>query len=220
MSSRAVAVLTATLLVAVPGMGQSPDGENPDNARTREFWNEKFRSGLPNVRKEPSRILVEALAGYDKPGSALDLGCGDGRNVLYLSATGWAVTGVDLSPVAIERAKAAASGKHLKAEFLVADLDALDLGQNRWDLLSSIYMQDWHLKSRTNTFERMKRALKVGGLVVIEGFGPPNGLSLDLMKRSFSGFTIVRAEVVKADPDWGKGRGDKEILRFIARKQP
>jgi hypothetical protein len=79
-------------------------------------------------------------------------------------------------------------------------------------------MQDWHLKSRTDTFARMKTALKQGGIVVIEGFGPPNGLDLDSIKREFEGFAILRADVVADDPDWGKGRGNKKILRFVARK--
>lgn len=101
----------------------------------------------------------------------------------------------------------------------MSDLDAFDLGKNRWDLLSSIYLQDWHLKSRTDTFARMKTALKPGGIVVIEGFGPPNGLDLDTIRREFEGFAILRAEVVTDDPDWGHGRGNKQILRFVASKK-
>jgi len=100
----------------------------------------------------------------------------------------------------------------------VSDLDAYDLGANRWDLISSIYIQEWHLRSKTDTYERIKKALKPGGTVVIEGFGPPNGLQLDAIKQAFEGYTIVKAEVVADDPDWGKGRGNKNILRFIARK--
>jgi SAM-dependent methyltransferase len=218
MSSRFATVLAVTLIVVVPGVGQSTNTQQSERSKAREFWNEKFRSGLPNVRREPSRVLVEAVAQYQKPGSALDLGCGDGRNLLYLSERGWRGTGVDISEVAIDQAKSSANARNLTAEFLVSDLDAFDLGQNRWDLLSSIYMQDWHIKSGTNTFSRMKTALKPGGLVVIEGFGPPNGLNLDNIKREFDGFTILRADIVSDDPDWGHGRGTKQILRFVARK--
>lgn len=184
---------------------------------TKDFWDDKFRSGLPNVRREPSRALVEAVANAT-PRTALDLGCGEGRNLLYLASKGWKTTGVDLSPVGIAQAKEAASAQQLKAEFVVSDLDTYDLGERRWDLLTSIYMQDWHLKSKTNTFQRMSNALKPGGIVVIEGFGPPNGLQLDAVKRAFDGFEIVQAAVTADDPDWGRGRGNKQILRFIARK--
>lgn len=164
---------------------------------------------------------MDALSEHTlRPGSALDLGCGEGRNLLYLTERGWTVTGVDLSEVAVGQAKQAVAAKKLKANFVVAGLDEFDLGENQWDLITSIYMQDWHLKSRTNTFLRMKKALKPGGLVIIEGFGPPNGLNLDTVRRKFDGFLIVRAEVAAGDPDWGKGRGNRRILRFVARKKP
>lgn len=218
MSTRVAVICAVALTAVVPGLAQSAAARQPEGNEAREFWNDKFRSGLPNVRREPSRLLVEAVAGYHKGGTALDLGCGEGRNLLYLASKGWTATGVDISEVAIEQAKATAKATDLKAEFFVTDLDAFDLGQSRWDLLSSIYMQDWHIKSATDTFARMKAALKPGGIVVIEGFGPPNGLNLDHIKRAFEGFAVLRADVGMDDPDWGKGRGNKQILRFVARK--
>jgi len=45
-------------------------------------------------------------------------------------------------------------------------------------------------------------------------------LNLDTVRREFDGFLIVRAEVAAGDPDWGKGRGNRRILRFVARKKP
>ena len=64
----------------------------------------------------------------------------------------------------------------------------------------------------------MKNALKPGGIVVIEGFGPSNGMNLDSLKQAFAGFAVLRVDIVLDDPDWGKGRGNKQILRFVARK--
>lgn len=220
MPTRLVTLVAACIAICVPGIAQSTAAQQGESSKAREFWNDRFRSGLPNVRKEPSRLIIEAIAEHPKPGNALDLGCGDGRNLLYLAAKGWTTTGVDISDVAIEQAKAAAKGGDLKAEFLVSDLDAFDLGKNKWDLLMSIFMQDWHIRSTTDTFARMKAAVKPGGLVVIEGFGPPNGLNIERIKQAFEGFTPLRADVVMDDPDWGKGRGNKNILRFVARKNP
>ena len=216
--SKRIVQTTAAVCLLLAGIATAQTG----NSSARDFWNEKFRSGLPNVRREPSLILVEALKEHPaKAGStALDLGCGEGRNLLYLAGNGWSVTGVDVSEVGIGQAREALTARNLKGELLVADLGAFDLGENRWDLLTSIYMQDWHLKSKTNTFQRMKQALRPGGLVVIEGFGTPNALNLDLIRREFEGFAVLRAEVTAGDPDWGKGRGAKAILRFVARRNP
>lgn len=67
---------------------------------------------------------------------------------MYLTERGWTVTGVDLSEVAVGQAKQAVAAKKLRANFVVAGLDEFDLGENQWDLIRSIYMQDWHLKSQ------------------------------------------------------------------------
>jgi SAM-dependent methyltransferase len=61
---------------------------------TRELlWSEGPNRFLP--------LLVEGLP----PGRALDLACGEGRNALWLAAQGWQATGVDFSPVALERGR-------------------------------------------------------------------------------------------------------------------
>ena len=60
----------------------------------RERWNTEFKKGAPLLNRQPSKLLVETVRGR-APGSALDLGTGEGRNAIYLAEQGWKVTGVD-----------------------------------------------------------------------------------------------------------------------------
>ena len=63
-------------------------------------WDERYRSeGLKH--STPTPLLVE-IASQLKPGRALDLACGTGRNAVWLAEHGWTVTAVDGSPAAIE----------------------------------------------------------------------------------------------------------------------
>ncbi len=68
----------------------------------------------------PNRFLVEEIADM-KPGRALDLACGEGRNAIWLAEQGWQVTATDYSPVAIEKAQARARELDLDIDFRVAD---------------------------------------------------------------------------------------------------
>ena len=66
-----------------------------------------------------------------RPGRALDVGCGEGADAIWLARAGWDVTGLDVSTVAIERARAAAQAadvtvRWLAADFATAALDAFD----------------------------------------------------------------------------------------------
>jgi SAM-dependent methyltransferase len=71
----------------------------------QEFWEqfygerEQVWSGHPNV------VLVEEVEGMT-PGTALDLGCGEGADSIWLARQGWRVTGTDISQVALDRAAA------------------------------------------------------------------------------------------------------------------
>lgn len=74
-----------------------------------EFWDSKYREHPTPRRQEPNPVLAEVAVSLS-PGVALDLGCGEGADALWLSAQGWRVTGVDVSGVALERAKARSGG--------------------------------------------------------------------------------------------------------------
>lgn len=67
------------------------------------FWDGRYRESERIWSGEPNVALVRETAGLT-PGTALDLGCGEGADVVWLARQGWTVTGADISPVALGRA--------------------------------------------------------------------------------------------------------------------
>jgi SAM-dependent methyltransferase len=207
----------AVVLAAVVLNGRQP--QQPPSSDPRERWNKVFAEGASDLRKQPSQLLIETVK-ERKPGSALDLGSGEGRNAIYLAAQGWSVTGVDISDVAVEQAKKNAAARGVEINAIVADLDEYDFGKERWDLITSFYMHSWHRRSNTDVPARIYNALKPGGIVVIEGFAdPPNrvGLRADELARAFHRLRVIRNETVEDAADWIKG-GKARLVRFIAEK--
>ncbi|MBX9879550.1 MAG: methyltransferase domain-containing protein [Candidatus Obscuribacterales bacterium] len=93
----------------------------------RRDWNQRYidddtpwDSGLPS--EELKAILA---AGLIKPCRVFEVGCGTGTNAIFLAQAGFDVTAVDLSEVAINRAKEKAAAAGVKVNFLVADVTAL-----------------------------------------------------------------------------------------------
>jgi 2-polyprenyl-3-methyl-5-hydroxy-6-metoxy-1,4-benzoquinol methylase len=88
---------------------------------SRERWNRRW-SGEERVHAStaPSRFLVAEVAGLP-PGAALDLGCGAGRNAVWLAEQGWRVTAVDFSDVALRMARALADERRVAVEWIEAD---------------------------------------------------------------------------------------------------
>src|SRR5690349_11732816 len=78
-------------------------------------------------------IEVTGLA----PGRALDVGCGEGADAIWLALQGWEVTGLDVSAVAVERAAAAARAAGVEVEWVAADFAATPLGT--FDLVTAHY---------------------------------------------------------------------------------
>jgi len=83
-----------------------------------ETWDERYR-GADLVWGAPPNRWVEAELSDATPGRAVDLACGEGRNALWLARNGWRTTGVDFSPVAIEKARELDT-RH-EVEWLVGD---------------------------------------------------------------------------------------------------
>ena len=91
-------------------------------------WDQHYQTGnLPWENGQPSSILQQVVADERiAPCRALDLGCGSGINSVWLAQQGFEVTGVDLSPAAIELARQRAATAGVRIQFLARDLLPLD----------------------------------------------------------------------------------------------
>lgn len=86
------------------GHGGSHDPDVDPNSDPREFWDGFYIERGQIWSGKPNQRLVEAVADL-APGRALDLGCGEGGDAVYLAKTGWQVTASDVAPTPLERTR-------------------------------------------------------------------------------------------------------------------
>ena len=123
-------------------------------------WDERHRTGEERDDATPLPLVVET-ASEMKPGRALDLACGAGRNALWLAEYGWSVTAVDGAPAAIELVRTRASVRGVNVNAQVADLEKGEyaIAPGHWDLVViSYYLQ-------RDLFEPAKRGVVPGGVL-------------------------------------------------------
>jgi SAM-dependent methyltransferase len=183
----------------------------------RERWNGIYRGGA--FKKAPSTFLAEVVK-ERKPGVALDVDMGQGRNAVFLASQGWRVTGIDISDEGLRIARHAAEERHLAIDAIEADDHTWNYGTGRWDLVALIYAGcDAALVAKLRT------AVKPGGLVVVEGFhkdaAPVIGFGNGELAALFaSDFTVLRDDVVSEESGWGIGNGTREkVVHFLAQRR-
>ena len=86
-----------------------------------ESWDERYAAVERLFSTEPDPALVE-LAAALRPGRAVDLGAGEGRNSLWLARQGWEVTAVDGSAVALQRVRTGAAAEGLSVATVQSDI--------------------------------------------------------------------------------------------------
>jgi SAM-dependent methyltransferase len=170
---------------------------------------------------QPNPFLTKLVDGK-KPGKALDIGMGQGRNALMLAERGWDVTGFDISDVAINLAKAQAQKRSLKLNAVIADAATFDYGIDRYDLIAAIYV---HGAITDDGARAVLRSLKHGGTLVVEGFhrdAIPVGYETNELPRVFGGaLTVLYYEDAIGQPDvvWKDEAGKNlRFVRLVARK--
>jgi SAM-dependent methyltransferase len=104
-----------------------------DEERAR--WDHRYASGEYVPRTDPAPFLLEWLPRIPV-GRALDVATGTGRNALALAEAGFDVDAIDISGVAIDRARAQAQRRGLEINWLVADLDGDALPDRRYELIT------------------------------------------------------------------------------------
>ena len=108
---------------------------------SEEGWDEKYRSHPTAIWSgNPNPALVEAATDLS-PGRALDVGCGEGADALWLAERGWTVDAADISSVALGRAAARARERNLELNWRHADLVTDPPEPDAYDLVNAQFLQ-------------------------------------------------------------------------------
>lgn len=172
------------------------------------LWDKVYGGSNPIFIQSPSVVVMKAINGR-RPGKALDIGMGQGRNSVYLAAQGWDVTGFDPSQEGVRLARSNAGKAGVTIRALVARDDEFDYGADLWDLIVMTYVRDL----TKDDAGRFWKALRPGGIVVNENGADENNSVLG----SFLGFQIIQFEDVRTTPDWNPDNKIR-VQRLIAQK--
>lgn len=136
-----------------------------------EHWNQRYAERERIWSGRPNAALVDAVGGL-APGRALDLGCGEGADSIWLAEQGWTVTGVDVSTTAIERARAEAAQRDLRITWVAADLAEWD-PEEEFDLVSACFLHSRIEFPREEVLRRLAGRVPSGGHLLVVGHAEP-----------------------------------------------
>jgi 2-polyprenyl-3-methyl-5-hydroxy-6-metoxy-1,4-benzoquinol methylase len=138
----------------------------PPSWEARYSGEEKIWSGNPNAQ------LVAEVSGL-RPGTALDVGCGEGGDVIWLARQGWRVTGADFSANGLARAArhAADAGVADRIDWWQVDARTFAAGGRSYDLVTTHFLHppDGGMVEVTN---RLSEAVAPGGHLLVVGHSP------------------------------------------------
>jgi SAM-dependent methyltransferase len=120
-------------------MHEHEHGEQRIGAAEAVDWDARY-SGRDGAMwsGRPNRRLVAEVAGLT-PGRALDIGCGEGADAIWLARRGWAVTAIDISDVAVGRAREAAELAGAAVDWVRGDALQTPFPSRSFDLVSMQY---------------------------------------------------------------------------------
>ena len=174
---------------------------------SREHWDERYGTEQLIWKADPNRFLVEEMDAL-RPGRALDVACGEGRNAVWLASKGWRVTGVDFSRAGLAKARRLAADRGVEVAWVEADVVEWQPPAASFDAVVVMYL---HLPAehRCQVLAHAAAALAPGGVLLVvghdtsnllEGAGGPQDPAVlfgpEEITEDLSGLQIGRAERV------------------------
>ena len=152
----------------------APAETDPDLSPT-EYWEQRY-SGSERVWSGKVNATMASVVAELSPDTAIDLGCGEGGDVLWLAEQGWTALGLDISATAVGRARDEAAVRGLDgASFEAVDLDAWKPEPASVDLVTASFFQSNVELDRTAILRRAMTALRPAGrLVTVSHAAPPS----------------------------------------------
>lgn len=135
-------------------------------------WDTRYTNTPWVWSADPNLWVVQELEGL-RPGRALDLGAGEGRNAVWLARRGWQVDAVDFSRVALRRADELAAANDVRVVTREADLTKYEPEAGAYDLVLVVYV---HLPraDMDRLLRRAARAARPGGTLLLVGHDVSN----------------------------------------------
>lgn len=197
-----------------------------------ERWEERFSSPDYVFGTEPNAFLKKQASRLSRGQRALSLADGEGRNGVWLAMQGLDVLSVDFSPKALAKAEALARQRGVVIRTERADLGAWRWPENTFDVVAGIFMQFAGPAVRDRIFAGIRRTVKPGGLLLIEGYRPEqlayktggpkqveNLYTRPMLEKAFQGWDIVELKSYDAFVDEGAGhKGMSALIDLIAKK--
>jgi cyclopropane fatty-acyl-phospholipid synthase-like methyltransferase len=137
-----------------------------------ERWETRFRAPGYVFGEEPNAFLKAQARRLHSGQSALSVADGEGRNGVWLAEQGLDVLAIDFSETALAKARALASQRGVRLRTELADIFAWRWPQAAFDVVVAIFTQVAFPAQRAEFFTNLKRALKPGGSLLMQGYRP------------------------------------------------
>ncbi|HHU10766.1 MAG TPA: class I SAM-dependent methyltransferase [Intrasporangiaceae bacterium] len=179
--------------------------DSPSEQSRKDIWNERY-AGAERVWSAGPNQDVEAIVSEFTPGTAVDLGAGEGRHAIWLADRGWHVSAVDFAEAGLERGWREAEERGLteRIDWIAADVTTWTPPVHAYDLVLIAFL---HLPE--DVFSNAASWVAPGGHLVVvghalrnltEGHGGPQDPALlhtpDQLREKAAGLKVLRCEEV------------------------
>jgi SAM-dependent methyltransferase len=198
----------------------------------RQHWDARFSGEDYYFGRAPNQFLAEHRHLLPNSGQALAVADGEGRNGVWLAEQGLDVLSIDFSPVALEKARRLAAERKVALRTEEVDLAVWPWPEAAFDVVAAIFIQFAGPELRERIFAGIKRALRPGGLLLLQGYrpkqldyrtgGPPlveNLYTEELLRRAFADLAVTELRSHDDVIREGSGHdGMSALIDLVARK--
>jgi len=195
-------------------------------------WEQRF--GTPDYAfgKAPNYFIESCKPLLPKSGKALAVADGEGRNGVWLAEQGLDVLSIDFSPSAQRKAEALARERGVDVQFELADVHGWAYPDAAFDVVAEIFTQFSTPPERARKWAGMRKALKPGGLLIVQGYTPKqleygtggpkqveNLYTRAMLEEAFRGFDdMTMVEEEREMHEGASHAGMSAVINLTARK--
>ncbi|HEY9097317.1 MAG TPA: class I SAM-dependent methyltransferase [Thiobacillus sp.] len=197
-----------------------------------QFWDERYATDDYIFGTAPNMFLTSQSDLILSGMRALAIADGEGRNGVWLAEQGADVHSIDFSPVALEKARRLAEERRVTLAFEQVDVLNWDWPEETYNLVAAIFIQFAPPPGRERIIEGIRRTLKPGGLLILQGYtpkqiefgtgGPPhveNMYTADLLRKWFGDWDIKHLNEHESFVNEGSHHhGMSALIDLVARK--